>query len=217
MRVIQYAAASRFNHYGLWNTGRPVPSPPRVRRGLRTRLAEASAKAASRAMTPEQDTRSHSRGSLSPESCKFIPPSLDGGRRESRALAAPAAPRAKGSKRMHTGLTGTAEASRLSPRNGFTTYTCSPRGAAFLAPVVREETPAGSARVAAPGPHDFAVRGWRFVGRETRLTQPRPSQPAPTFRDDASRPLLEARAGRTYATDLPDGAMDNSGFRITLS
>src|ERR1700752_1407477 len=37
---------------------------------------------------------------------------------------------------MHTGLTtGTARTSRLSPRNGFTAYTCSPRGAAFLAPV----------------------------------------------------------------------------------
>jgi hypothetical protein len=37
-----------------------------------------------------------------------------------------------------------------------------PGEAAFLAPVVREQAPAGSARVAAPGPHDFAVRGQPF-------------------------------------------------------
>src|SRR5215468_1588115 len=49
------------------------------------------------------------------------------GRRESRALTAPAAPCARSSERVHTGLTGTAETSRLSPRNGFTAYTCSPR------------------------------------------------------------------------------------------
>ena len=32
-RVIQYAAASRFYHWRLWNTRRPVPSTPRLRRG----------------------------------------------------------------------------------------------------------------------------------------------------------------------------------------
>jgi hypothetical protein len=40
----------------------------------------------------------------------------------------------------HTALTGTAETSRLSPRNGLTAYTCSPRGAAFLAPVASGRT-----------------------------------------------------------------------------
>src|SRR4051812_46470866 len=42
----------------------------------------------------------------------------------------------------HTGLTGTAETARLSPRNGATAYTCSPRGAAFLAPVACRDLPA---------------------------------------------------------------------------
>jgi hypothetical protein len=55
-----------------------------------------------------------------------------------------------------------------------------PGEAAFLAPVVREKTPAGSARVAAPGPHDFAVRCGVFVRRERpRLTPQRPSHPVP--------------------------------------
>ena len=66
----------------------------------------------------------------------LVAPSLNRGRRESRAPTAPAAPCAKSRERMHTDLTGTAETSRLSPRNGFTAYTRSPREAAFLAPVV---------------------------------------------------------------------------------
>ncbi|RIJ44253.1 hypothetical protein D1614_24370 [Maribellus luteus] len=55
-----------------------------------------------------------------------VPP-CDRGRRESRALDAPASPCAMGRVETHTGLTGTAETSRLSPRNGFTAYTYSPR------------------------------------------------------------------------------------------
>ena len=52
-----------------------------------------------------------------------------------------------------------------------------------------------SARVAAPGPHDFAVRGDVFVRRkEARLTPQRPSQPAPRFVTTAKRPFWWARA-----------------------
>src|SRR5436190_24358208 len=50
----------------------------------------------------------------------FVPLS-DRGRRESRALTAPALPCAM-IERTHTVLTGTARTSRLSPRNGFTAY-----------------------------------------------------------------------------------------------
>jgi hypothetical protein len=90
--------------------------------------------------------------------------SLERGRRESRAPTAPAVPCAKGAKEMHTGLTtGTARTSRLSPRNGFTAYTCSPRGSGLSCPRCRREySRQRSARVAAPGPHDFAVRYRRF-------------------------------------------------------
>ena len=60
---------------------------------------------------------------------------------------------------MHTVLTGTAETSRPSPRNGFTAYTCSPRGGGLSCPRCRRnDSCQRSARVAAPGPHDFAVR-----------------------------------------------------------
>src|SRR5947199_995887 len=60
-----------------------------------------------------------------------------------------------------------------------------PGEAAFLAPVAGGTYRQRSARVAAPGPHDFAVRCKRFAWRaKARLTPQRPSQPAPTFRDD---------------------------------
>jgi hypothetical protein len=109
---------------------------------------------------------------------------LGRGRRESRAPTAPASPCAESSERKHTGLTGTAETSRLSPRNGFTAYTCSPRGSGLSCPRCRRKISCRrSARVAAPGPHDFAVRCERFVQCK-HLTSQRPSQPAPTFRDD---------------------------------
>src|SRR6266576_3203138 len=81
-RTIQYAAASRLfsGVYGI--LGRPVPSAPRLRRGMRSLWpAEALAKAASRAMTSESlarshssDTPLHSRGVNSPEPCMNLSP-----------------------------------------------------------------------------------------------------------------------------------------------
>src|ERR1043166_6485531 len=114
--------------------------------------------------------RSHSRGMFSPELCNLVVPLNRRGRRESRAPTAPAAPCAK-RETTHTGLTGTAETSRLSPRNGFTAYF-------VLSPVSGRSchrrrsglTEQLDARVAAPGPHDFAVRCRVFV-RCKHLTQ----------------------------------------------
>src|SRR3954465_12799732 len=64
----------------------------------------------------------------------------------------------------HTGLTGTAETSRLSPRNGFTTYfVLSPVSGVFCHRCLRDTSRKIDATVAAPGPHDFAVRCERFV------------------------------------------------------
>src|SRR4051812_14098978 len=62
-----------------------------------------------------------------------------------------------------------------------------PGEAAFLAPVAGGTYRRRSARVAAPGPHDFVVRCERFVWR-TRLTPQRPSQPTPRFVTIAKRP-----------------------------
>jgi hypothetical protein len=112
-----------------------------------------------------KDTRSHSHGVFSPEVYNSLSLSPSRGRRESRALTAPASPCAEGRERKHTGLTGTAETTRLSPRNGFTAYTRSPRGSGLSCPRCRRNIcfRQRSARVAAPGPHDFAVRCKRFV------------------------------------------------------
>src|SRR5262245_36667405 len=38
-----------------------------------------------------------------------------------------------------------------------------------------------------------------------------------TFRDDRETSLMVARAGRIYASDLPDGARENYDFHITYS
>ena len=117
-------------------------------------------------------------------------PLLKKGRRESRAPTAPAAPCAMGSKETHTDLTGTAETSRLSPRNGFTAYTCSPRGAAFLAPVAGRDLPPDVAPGSRRQDHTISPYAVNVSsGDRDRLTSPRPSQPAPTLRDDAHRPL----------------------------
>jgi len=93
-------------------------------------------------------------------------------------------------------LTGTAETSRPSPRNGLAAYRCSPRGTAFLAPVVGGTYRQRSARVAAPGPHDFAGRCQRFVYTVcTALTPQRPIATRTPFRDDREASLMVARAG----------------------
>ena len=112
------------------------------------------------------------------------------GRRESRAPTAPAAPCAMGSEETHTGLTGTAETSRLSPRNGLRLIRALPGERPFLPPLPAGKTRQRSARVAAPGPHDFAVRVRRFVRRiapaDTCCVHRIPDQRAVTI---AIRPL----------------------------
>jgi hypothetical protein len=126
------------------------------------------------------NSRQHSRGRNSPGPCHLVAPFSNRGRRESRAPTAPAAPCAmvvKESTRIR----------QVQPRHpGFPRamvlrlIRALPGEAAFLAPVVREKTPAGSARVAAPGPHDFVVRCGVFVRRERpRPTPQRPSHPVP--------------------------------------
>src|SRR4051812_36403341 len=70
---IQYAAAFRFYHFGLWNTGSPAFAPSRV--------------------TTTEYAFAFSRR-ISPEVCIFFWPSPIRGCREDRVLAAPAVPRA---------------------------------------------------------------------------------------------------------------------------
>ena len=66
----------------------------------------------------------------------------------------------------------------------------------LLSPLPRQHRPAGiDARVAAPGPHDFAERCQRFVGAVcTALTPQRPIATRADVRDDREASPLEARA-----------------------
>src|SRR5262245_13403136 len=85
-----------------------------------------------------KNSRRHSRGAILPGVCRNVRASEKRGRRESRAPTAPAVPCAKNAlKEAHGLTTGTAETSRLSPRNGFNGFLRAlPGEAAFLAPVV---------------------------------------------------------------------------------
>ena len=102
MREIQYAAASRFNHWRLWNTG------------------SAFALRATADRSPARTPRS--RGMVSPEALQIRWPSPNRGRRESRVPTAPAVSCAKSCAFGAHEHTGSAETARPSPRNGFTAY-----------------------------------------------------------------------------------------------
>jgi hypothetical protein len=82
---------------------------------------------------------------------------------------------------------------RHSLRDGFTAYTCSPRGPGSFAPVTLAKLLPRklSASVGAPGPHAFAVR----ISIARLATLPRPPHPAPNVRDDREAPLLWVRDG----------------------
>jgi hypothetical protein len=63
--------------------------------------------------------RPHSRGSIFARVLHLVVPLSDRGRRESRALTAPAASYAKVGEHTSVVTTGSAGTTRLSPRNGF--------------------------------------------------------------------------------------------------
>ena len=76
----------------------------------------------------------------------------------------------------------------------------------FLSPLPRQHGQARiDATVAAPGPHDFAVRCGRFARHAcAHLTPQRPSQPAPTFRDDREASPFEGTGWLQDSSDLPN-------------
>jgi hypothetical protein len=169
--------------------------------------AEALAKAASRAMTTKRSHIFRFRISNNARVSARIPAAwfarvlpLRCPSEPQRAQGKPGADCARStvcesSERMHTDLTGTAETSRLSPRNGLTAYTCSPRGAAFLAPVA-----GGKPADVAPGSrrqdHTTSPAAANVSSGEDHLTPTSgPSQPAPRSVTIARTSLMVARAG----------------------
>src|SRR5438552_11107467 len=103
------------------------------------------------------------------------------GRRESRVPTAPAVSCAKRTVVGAHEHTGSAETARPSPRNGFTAYfVLSPVSGLVCHRRRRDTSRQLSASIAAPGPHDFAVRLGVFVRCEKiHLTPKRPPHPAP--------------------------------------
>ena len=100
-------------------------------------------------------------------------------------------------------LTGTAETSRLSPRNGFTVYTCSPRGAAFLAPVACWDLPASVAPGSRRQDHTTSPYAANVSsGSRSCLTPQASIATRATLRDERVSSLMAARANREYSSDL---------------
>ena len=104
---------------------------------------------------------------------------------ERRAQGKPGADRTRSlacKMKKHTSVvtTGSARTTRLSPRNGLTAYS-------VIFPVsglgchrrLADTSAKLSASIAAPEPHDFAVRPGVSSGEIIRLTPKRPSHPAP--------------------------------------
>src|SRR5438876_2936227 len=107
----------------------------------------------------QKNMTSRSRGAFSPELCKFVRSSSKRGRRECRVHAAPAVSCAKVRKKGAHEHTGSAEAVRHPLRNGFTAYfVLSPVSGLFCHRHFAKNSAKLSASIAAPGPHDFAVR-----------------------------------------------------------
>src|ERR1051326_6484929 len=80
-------------------------------------------------------------------------------------------------------------------------YVLSPGKRPFLPPLLHGPYQQRSARVAAPGPHDFTVRRRRFAGCK-HLTPAAAIATRTTFRDDRETSLTVARAAEEYSSDL---------------
>src|SRR5262245_47174910 len=93
---------------------------------------------------------------------------------------------------MHTVLTGTAETSRLSPRNGLRLIRDLPGERPFLPPLPAGKSPANVAPGSRRQDHTTSPSAAGvFVGVTcVALTPQRPSPPAPTCRDDRETSLM---------------------------
>src|SRR5438093_906395 len=119
--------------------------------------------------------------------------------------AAPAVSCAKVRKNGAHEHTGSAEAVRHPLRNGFTAYfVLSPVERACCHRRRRDTSRQLSASIAAPGPHDFAVRLGVFVRRDHSHLTPKASTAsrAPRVVTIMITPLLRARDKRGYNSDF---------------
>ena len=102
----------------------------------------------------------HSRGTISPGLCNLVVPLLKRGRRECRVRAAPAVSCAKKCAIGAHEHTGERKHSDIPCATALRLTSCSPRWSGLVVTVTPEKRASHglSASIAAPGPHDFAVR-----------------------------------------------------------
>ena len=142
----------------------------------------------------------------------FVVPLSDRGRRESRALTAPAAPCAK-KKNAHGLVRYSRDIPAFPAQWLYDLLRALPGERRLLSPLPPQHRPERiDATVAAPGPHDFAVRCRRYVRRANPPDATASIATRATFRDDREPSLMAARAERTSASDLPDGAREIFDF-----
>jgi hypothetical protein len=142
---------------------------------------------------PSPGRRNCSRGVFRPSFPNSLSLLKNRGSRECRVRAAPAVSCAKLRKESAHEHTGEAEAFRHPLRDGFTAYIVISPVSGLVVTVTCEYLRKLDASIAAPGPHDFAVRGQRFVRRKKRRRRQRPPHPIPTCGGDGQRPSLGMR------------------------
>ena len=162
-----------------------------------------------------QFSNSHkpSRGAISPGLCNLVvPPGSEGAGKARRRLRPQH--RVQWVDKDAHGFDRYSRDIPAFPAQWFTAYTRSPRGSGLSCPRCRRETRQRSARVAAPGPHDFAVRCSVFVRAAcTALTPQRPSHLRPTHRDD--RETSPARAETAQVMHLTVDSVKQNIFHYT--
>ena len=180
---MQYAAASRFNHNCLWNTGSPGQAGRR-QPGAFSRHVLCPSCSISLSLSSE-------RAQGKPGACR------------TRSLGA----KEKAPEQQSPRVQPVTPAFPAQWFDGL--LRALPGERRLLSPLPSQHRPERiDATVAAPGPHDFAVRCSDFVRQQNCLTPQRPSQPAPRSVTIARTSLMVTRAGRTSARDLPDEARD---------
>jgi len=198
-RGIQYAADFRFH---CWRLG--ILDHPLSRMMTAEGVAHCAARSTAHSRQKFSQIQNFKQPRVPPE---FYPDRCAPG--DQRAQGMPGAQCARSlvcNENKHTSVvtTVTPEITRHSPRNGFTAYfVFSPVNRAFLPPssarLLADLTPASGCQNDTTWPYASAS----FVRLAiVRLTPPRPPHPMPNVRDDREAPLLWARDGSGYASDL---------------
>ena len=110
--------------------------------------------------------RSRSRDAFSPEVCKLLPPSKIEGAGNAGCALHPRSRVPKVRKKAHTSIQVQRRQSDIPCAMALRLTSCSPRWSGLVVTVTaRDISTQLSASIAAPGPHDFAVRLGVFVRR----------------------------------------------------